>query len=300
MDFSKTEYDEKTKEKLFDSVVICNNLDNSKYEQILVSLKFIYDNFDIVEVSDDKIAILIDTDIIRMTADNLKFMRENYPNRKDYFIGKNIEKYVEIMDDDLFLREELLAILTWNISDELKIGLLGFTDEEIPIIEKNYSPTVRLHILNNNFAESDLPDLFSSFEQWDNSVQARIFDYAVRYIASIIDNLNSASQELKNNLLHSERVNQDERIDLFIAMMPGLCENSIKKFLTLLNLTDYLKIFDTHSRPKFEINNENEKLLAAFKEANMIDNYEECSEKEGYYKITRPKPAVKTLPKELL
>ena len=49
-----------------------------------------------------------------------------------------------------------------------------------------------------------------------------------------------------------------------------------------------------------EINDENEKLLAAFKEANMIDNYEESSEKEGYYKITRPKPAAKTLPKELL
>ena len=52
--------------------------------------------------------------------------------------------------------------------------------------------------------------------------------------------------------------------------------------------------------PGTEINDDNEKLLAAFKEANMIDNYEESSEKEGYYKITRPKPAAKTLPKELL
>ena len=143
--------------------------------------------------------------------------------------------------------------------------------------------------------ESDLPDLFSSFEQWDISVQTKIFDYAVRHIANIIDDPNSASTELKNRLLHSEKVNRDEKINLFIAMMPSLCENSIKEFLTLLNLTDYLKIFDTRSRPKFEINDENEKLLAAFKEANMIDNYEESPEKEGYYKITRPKRAVKTL-----
>lgn len=167
-------------------MVICNNLDNSKYKQILVSLPFIYDQFDIAEIPDDKIAILIDTDIIRMTADNLKFMRENYPNRKDYFIGKNIEKYVEIMDDDLFSRDELLAILTWQISDALKITLLGFTDEEISIIGKNYSPTVCLHILSSNFAESDLHDLFSSFEQWDSSVQTKIFDYAVRYIAELL------------------------------------------------------------------------------------------------------------------
>ena len=83
-------------------------------------------------------------------------------------------------------------------------------------------------------------------------------------------------------------------------MIPNLSEDYIKEILTLLNLTDYLKIFDTRSRPKFEINDENEKLLTAFKEANMINNYEESSEKEGYYKITRPKQVIKSLPKEIL
>lgn len=300
LDFSKTEYDEDAKEKLFDSVVICNGIDNSKYRQILVSLKFSYDVFDIAEISDDKITILIDTNIIRMTADNLKYMRENYHNQTFYYIRKSIEKYIDIVDETLFSREELLEILTWDISDKLKIRLLELSGEEISIIGKNYSPAVCLHILNNNFAKSDLPDLFSSFEQWDNFVREKIFDYAVRHIASIIDDPNSVSQKLTNNLLHSERVNRDEKIDLFIAIIPVLCEDSIKGILTLLNLTDYLKIFDTRSRPKFEINDENEKLLTAFKESNLIDNYEESPEKEGYYKIIRHKPITKSLPKELL
>ena len=300
LDFSKTEYDEDAKEKLFDSVVICNGIDNSKYRQILVSLKFSYDVFDIAEISDDKITILIDTNIIRMTADNLKYIRENYHNHTFYYIRKSIEKYIDIVDETLFSREELLEILTWDISDKLKIRLLELSGEEISIIGKNYSPAVCLHILNNNFAKSDLPDLFSSFEQWDNFVREKIFDYAVRHIASIIDDPNSVSQKLTNNLLHSERVNRDEKIDLFIAIIPVLCEDSIKGILTLLNLTDYLKIFDTRSRPKFEINDENEKLLTAFKESNLIDNYEESPEKEGYYKIIRHKPITKSLPKELL
>lgn len=299
LDFSKTEYDEDAKEKLFDSVIICNDIDNSKYKQILVSLKFIYDNFDIAEISDDKITILIDTDIIRMTADNLKFMRENYLNQKVYFIRKNIEKYIDIMDDALFSREELLEILTWDISDELKIKLLELSDDEISVIGKNYSPVVCLHILNNNFSESDLPDLFSSFEQWDNSVQAKIFEYAIRSIVSIIDDPKSASEKLKNNLLHSDKVNRDAKIDLLIAMIPNLSEDNIKEFFTLLNLTDYLKIFDTRSRPKFEINDENEKLLTAFKKKGLIYNYEESQDKEGYYKIIRIKPA-KPLAQELL
>ncbi|MGN0417413.1 YobI family P-loop NTPase [Anaerostipes faecalis] len=300
LDFSKTEYDEDTKGKLFDSVIICNDINNSKYKQILVSLEFMYDKFDIAEISDDKITILIDTDIIRMTVDNLKFMRENYLNRKVYFIRKNIEKYIDIMDDALFSREELLEILTWDISDELKIQLLEFTDDEISVIGKNYSPVICLHILNNNFSESDLSDLFSSFEQWDNSIQAKIFDYAVENIASIMDNPISVSERLKNNLFHSDRVSREEKIDLLIAIMPELCRDSIKEILILLNLTDYLKIFDTRSRPKFEINNENEKLLTAFKENNLIDNYQENPKKEGYYKIIRFKSVTKTLSQELL
>ena len=42
LDFSKTDYDEDAKEKLFVSVSKRNDIDNSKYKQILVSLNFIY------------------------------------------------------------------------------------------------------------------------------------------------------------------------------------------------------------------------------------------------------------------
>ena len=287
LDFSKTEYDENTKEKLFDSVIICNDIDNSRYKEILVSLKFIYDNFDIAKISDDKITILIDTDIIRMTVDNLKFMRENYLNQNFYFIRKNIEKYIDIMDDALFSQEELLEILIWDISDELKIRLLEFTNEAISIIGKNYSPAVCLHILNNNFTESDLPNLFSSFERWNDSIQAKIFDYAVRNMVSITINPNFVSAKLKNNLFHSGRVSRDEKIDLLIAIMPDISEDSIKDILTLLNLTNYLQIFDIHHRSKFEVNDENGKLLFAFKENNLIDNYLESPKKKGYYQIKK-------------
>ena len=138
----------------------------------------------------------------------------------------------------------MIEILTWDISDELKTQLLEFTDDEISVIGKNYSLVICLHILNNNFSESDLPDLFSSFEQWDDSIQTKIFDYAVKNIASIMDNPISVSERLKNNLLHSDRVSRDEKIDLLIAIMPELCGDSIKEILTLLNLTDYVKIFE--------------------------------------------------------
>lgn len=292
LDFSKVEYDEDTKDKLFGCVIVCESIENSKYEQILVSLDFYYDDFDITEISDDKIAILIGNNIIRMTSKNLEFLREKYPDRNYNFILKNIEQYVDIMNDDLFSQDELLEILTWDISDELKIKLLEFSNDEISVVGKDYSTDICLYILENNLMESDLMVLFSSFENWIDSIQIKIFDYAVQYVESVIDNPKSVSKKLKNDLLRSDRIDRNSKIDLLIAMMPNLDESFIKEILTLFDLTNYLKIFDTRSRPKFEINEENEKLLTAFKENNLIASYED-SEKEGYYKIIRNKQTTK-------
>ena len=50
LDFSKTEYESKVKEALFDSLIVCHSVENSKYEQILVSLNMYYTQFDIVNI----------------------------------------------------------------------------------------------------------------------------------------------------------------------------------------------------------------------------------------------------------
>lgn len=65
--------------------------------------------------------------------------------------------------------------------------------------------------------------------------------------------------------------------------MPDLSVVRIKEVLVLFNLTDYLKILETRSRPKFEINDKNEKLLASFKAKKLIYAYEKCPERDGYY-----------------
>lgn len=289
LDFSKLEYKESIKEKLFDAIIICNDIKNSKYKQILVSLKYYYNNFDLLNIPSDKLIILIDTSIIRMTVDNLNFLRDNYPDEKFHFIRHNLDEYVDIMSRDLFLQEELLEILTWDISDEVKIKLLEFSDDAISVIGKNYSTDVCLYILNNNFMDSDLISLFSSYDQWEASIQEIILDYAARNVTSIIDTPKNVSERLKDDLLHADILNREIKIDLLISMMPALSKDNIKKYLVLLGLENYNKIFETHSRPRFKISEENENLLTAFKKSGLIENYEESLDRKGYYKIVRTK-----------
>lgn len=287
LDFSKYECHEGSKAQLFDSISVCNDVDNSKYKQIMLSLGFKYNNPHCVDISADKLNILIDTKIIQMTEDNLKFIRLNYHEQLFHFISANIGEYIEIMTDRLLEQEELLEILNWDISDEQKIKLLELTDSEISIINKNYSVAVALYILKNNHDDSDLPKLFSSYEDWDDSIKDIISNYAANYIDSIIDDSSGVSKKLIFDLFNSNKIIRDDKINLFISIMPTLNIESIKETFNILDLKNYLKIFESHSRPRFKINDENEKLLLALKENNLIDDYYETSKMEGYYKISK-------------
>lgn len=288
LDFSKSEYDD-SKEKLFKNITTCNDIEDSKYKQILLSLGLTYRNFHYVEISDDKITILVDTKIIQMTEDNLKFIRLNYQDQLFHFIHANIDEYIEIMTCNLLEQEELLEILDWGISDEQAIKLLELTDSEISIIDKNYSDAVTIHILKNNFDESDLTKLFSSYENWDNSIKDIISNYAAKDIETIIDNLSDISKKLIIDLFHSNKITRDDKIDLFISLMPSLNIECIKGLLELLGFKNYLRIFESHSRPRFTINDKNEKLLQALKENSLIVDYYENPRMEGYYKIIKKK-----------
>lgn len=185
LDFTEvlSSYGDEKAEELFDAVTICNSLENQKYKQILVSLGFMYEYFDISNIFNEKLVILIDENIIKMNPKTLDFIRKNYGSQALYFIQKHLGEYTEMMTTDLFSVEEL--------------------------------------------------------------------------------------------------------------------EELIKDNLSLLCLISYLKLFDTRSRPKFEINTTNERLLTAFKKNNWIYDYEENNDKDGYYKIIRKKPS-NPLPDELL
>ena len=301
LDFTEavTVYDDKKTEKLFDAVVVCNSLKNQKYKQILDSLGFTYEDFGVPNISDDKLIILIDENIIKMNPETLNFIRENYSNQVFYFIQKHIGEYVKMMTTDLFSADELMKMLSWDISDELKIRLLEFTNEKISILEKHYTPAVCRHILNRNLMEDDLKELFSSFDKWEGSIQSIIFTFSIENVTDIINSPKEVSETLKKKIMYTEALSNDVKIELLIAMLPTMKEELIKENLNSLGLTDYIKLFDARSRPKFKINGTNESLLTAFKENNWINDYEEDFEKEGYYKIIRKKP-VKSLPKELL
>jgi predicted transposase YbfD/YdcC len=283
----RNNYGSEKAEKFFDAAIVSNKLFNLKYREILISLGFSYNHFDISGISDEKLHILIDENIVPMNLDNLLFIRENYTNQVIYYIKKNLNEYANTITSEVFVLDEVVEILSWDVADDIKIRLLGYTSERLSILNKGYSTAVNEIILKNNLEPNDLSHLYGTYEDWDDELQQVIHDLAIKRITLIISEPKDVSKELLKTLFASGSLEYSLKVDLFISLLPYLEEEVCKEYLDLLNLAEYNKIFKYRTRPSFKINTTNERLLTAFKDNNWIRDFQEDQGKEGYYKIIR-------------
>ena len=116
--------DEEVQEDFFVQIVSEDNLNLTIYKSMLASMQLHYENFDVTGLSDDRLGVLIDLEVIKFNANNLKFIREEYPSMKNYFISRNIEKYLEI-EEDVHDETELNDLLQYEeIDDSYKLQII--------------------------------------------------------------------------------------------------------------------------------------------------------------------------------
>lgn len=292
LDFSSADISltEEQSSSLFSKTIVCNEILDSQYASILNSLHRYYEAFSIPNIHESKVNILILNNIIRMNPDTLRYMRTEYPAVISAFIKKNIDEYASMMTPDLFIQSELLEILSWNISDAIKLKLLEYSDDEISIVGKNYSTQVCVYILTHNLVQEDMSVLYKSYSDQPAEIQEIILENAMTNIEEIILAPNTAVISLKETILIDSDLALEKRIRLFVAMLPYIGQNEACKYLSALNLHEYIKIFDSHSKPKFEMSRQNETILDAFKQKGWIFEYLEDESRPGFYKIRRREP----------
>ncbi|MGD6964555.1 hypothetical protein ACQCVB_20340 [Fictibacillus phosphorivorans] len=283
----KKHYGPKKAEEFFDASIVTNELANQKYKEIIISLDFSYNIFSVDGISKEKLRILINESIVPMNLENLLFIRENYASEVSYFIEKNINDYSNVITSEAYALDEVIEILSWDVADDTKTRLLEFTSHPISVLNKGYSAEVNAYILKNNLDNEDVAHLFSTYEKLDENIQKIMNELAINKINIIINDIMNVSRKLVKTLLASTDLEYEIKIEVFVSLLPSLDRVQCKKFLDILELGEYKKIFEERSRPKYEINTVNGKLLAAFKENKWISDFHEDQNKEGYYKIIR-------------
>ncbi len=298
LDYNSAE-DAELVESFWNQCISNEKLSLQKYREILLSISPIYSEFDIAGIPNDKMDILITENFIPMTEETLVFIRNDYKDCKMQYIINDILEYADIAIGNLASADEVKQLLSCDIADDIKIKLLSEIKEKISILNQNYSNAVMVHILRNNLDESDLPVLYENYREYAPNVQHEILAIAKENIQLITVNPQKVCRDIINELIKDATNNINDRIDLFVAIINGMTSDECKKYLEVLSLNEFIKIFEQNRRPKIPINVVNQKILTALKGAGFVESF--VKDEEGkVYKQIRRRAGKTELPTELL
>ncbi len=298
LDYNSAE-DAELVESFWNQCISNEKLSLQKYREILLSISPIYSEFDIAGIPNDKMDILITENFIPMTEETLVFIRNDYKDCKMQYIINDIFEYADIAIGNLASADEVKQLLSCDIVDDIKIKLLSEIKEKISVLNQNYSNAVMVHILRNNLDESDLPVLYENYREYDPDVQHEILAIAKENIQLITVNPQKVCRDIIYELIKDVTNNKNDRIDLFVAIINGMTSDECKKYLEVLSLNEFVKIFEQNRRPKIPINVVNQKILTALKGAGFVESFVKDEEGKAYKQIRR-RSGKTELPAELL
>jgi len=284
-------FDEQILNKLLDAVAICNDINTEKYGAILTELGYCFDNYEAVDISDEKFEVLMRENILQLNIESLKYVRENYTNHLYDFIRLNLDKYIEIQATEIIQIEEIIEILTWDIDEEKKVELLAYTNAPISIINTDYTDSIISYLIERNLSIEDKPYLYENFSSFGSQTRESIEKISIAGAKEIIEKNMIVDDSLLSKLLESDKVNRDYKIMLFNMSIPEFDEDTCIKHFVELGHEELSYIFTKGSgRRKYEKNNEVKTILDALKTYEWIYDYQEDEINNEKYLIRKNRP----------
>ncbi|EHC8057771.1 hypothetical protein MM683_004571, partial [Escherichia coli] len=276
------------KERFFDKVIICEQISDNKYFEILSSLDYCYESFDISGLQDAKIKVLIDTNIIRMSILNLEFLRTTYPNNLMYYINKNIIDYIKLQTGESAVSDanEILNVLELDIDDSQKEKLSMIVDTPISIQNNKYSTLFKKHILTNKLDINDIPYLIENYGTLV-ALQSTILIILSGHVNEVKDHADKLSINLLDVLIKDAHFIHDDNVELFVNQITNMNKIQIKKFLKLINSSELTILLDK-KLASIKISSSNEKILKGFITNGLIKSYSQSTEDPESYIIDFP------------
>lgn len=287
--------------KFFFAVIKCKELNVTTYAEILKSLHRKCKSFDIKDISDQKMDVIIMQGIATMIPEVLAFMREHYPHKLISFIKHNIKAYTkEVMSEEIFDLNEMIEVLRTDVADEYKLSLLQFTNNSLSAMEDTYSDNVKIYILNNNFDSNDIPELFKKYTAFTAQLQSVVEDIASKNFEELIAKQYFIPFPLCRKLFASGLLSAENKLKLFASVVRDFSESECKECLVILNRNDILSAF-SGKRPAISITDTHENILNVMVKKHWIVGYDVDKKDENVYRVSSKRISKQQpLPTELM
>lgn len=280
LEFSQSEFkgfSDKLQEEFFEETVKCNQLDNDKYREIISKLGWHYTEFELENIADEKMSILIGTRCIseKFSVDTLNFLRDNYQNHVIEYLIEYIDGYLLESggDTEIYHEREMISLLDEVLTDEDKFKVIDKFPSSISLSDKNYSTAVIDYILQNKFDEEDLQFFISNYKILSMSTKSIFRKIFADYISEFLEEIDSVDKSLLYEVIEDTAIDIEHRR---LVLANYIDDFSYPELLTLLNsvrLTEIITSLTDNKKPKVEITGYNELILEYLKTNKKIASY---------------------------
>ncbi len=269
-DLEKLISDEDDIDLFFRQIILNTELNPDKYSMLIAWFNGkCCSNFNDTGVSKENVSMLIQLKTIGLGEEqDLDFIRENYPDNIQEFIIHNFNDYINKLNKDPLLinDEEIISLLSEEISLNKKFSLLALTKEPISIKSRNYPIKLQNYILKNNFDVDDLIYITNHqfYNSTTNEIKETIKHLCVEYQEEILE-FRKISYSLLIELLKTTEFSLDDKYILLCNQINQLnIEETYQAFNILeqdpTNQSLFSNLFIL-KRPSFDDTTLNQKIL---------------------------------------
>lgn len=248
---------------LYKKLIQCTNLPTDSYRTVLKAIADItYDAFEIRDLPDEYIAIVIDLGIIEINADNLDFVRRYYPEQVIRFLMQNNGSVTSKLIDQATIQlqsDELIGMLeSGRLNRKVAMHILDNWNSTLSIAGVDCSPTVRVKVLTTCFDLDDINWFLVNYDIQTVTVQRAFLNLV---------------QEYPKQFYAAAKAEGTVPTPVYARMLQILLPNQLVSLRELLPDKHFDLVCTTNQNPKFPESEDTRAILEYFRTQGWISSY---------------------------
>ena len=241
------------------SVIACAKVSDKKVAEITGAYRAQFNHFDVEGISDERAEMLIANGTIRITADNLNFIRKNHPGAARLFAETEPKAYLRLVlggrDGEIpecgFVRNEALDIFDMdNVDDEVKTALVSGFSEPVSM-STSFSNELNATIAAAHFNPADLKIADELYAGGNNKLKRAIAEACTAHHAELAEQGVKLSMVLLADAAWRMRAERGRMVNLIAQQLSthigeeeGLSRLEVRSVFERANLEEYVTLID--------------------------------------------------------
>ena len=124
-----------------------------------------------------------------------------------------------------------------------------------------------------------------------DDIKSFVVSYAEQRVNNIINGTLKSSDDLKLKMLSSAHISESNKYEILHTMLIRVNKQLAKTCFEHLHLTEFVKIFNPHTRPKIPKDPQSKRILDVLVDRGWISDYPDHPHDSNYYTVRRKAPS---------